>query len=112
MRRIEAYIQPFMLSKVVRELHELHVHGLTILDVKGFGREKDESYPHQAEDYAVDFTPKTKLELLCSDDEVAGLLEAIVRGAHTGRRGDGKVYVTAVEQAVSIRTRESGDGVI
>ncbi|MEO8480542.1 MAG: P-II family nitrogen regulator [Candidatus Eisenbacteria bacterium] len=112
MRRIEAYIQPFMLARVVRELHGIHVHGLTVLEVKGFGREKDESYPHHAEDYAVDFTPKTKLELLCRDEEVEALIEAILRGAQTGRRGDGKVYVTQVERAISVRTGESGEAVL
>ncbi len=84
----------------------------TVSDVRGFGREKDESYPHDAADYAVDFTPKVKLEILCSDPDCEKLIEALVRGAHTGRRGDGKVFVTHVETVVSIRNRESGDGAI
>ena len=67
MKRIEAYIQPFMLTRVMHELREVHVHGLTVSDVRGFGREKDESYPHDASDYAVDFTPKVKLEIIAAD---------------------------------------------
>ena len=112
MKRVEAYIQPFMLTRVLHELRETHVHGLTVSDVRGFGREKDESYPHHASDYAVDFTPKVKLEILCRDPDVAGLVEALVRGAHTGRKGDGKVFVTEVETVVSIRSRQSGDEAI
>jgi nitrogen regulatory protein P-II 1 len=112
MKRVEAYIQPFMLTRVLHELREAHVHGLTVSDVRGFGREKDESYPHHATDYAVDFTPKVKLEILCRDEDVDGLAEALVRAAHTGRRGDGKVFVTDVESVVSIRSRQSGDEAI
>jgi len=112
MKRVEAYIQPFMLTRVLHELREAHVHGLTVLDVRGFGREKDESYPHHASDYAVDFTPKVKHELLCRAPDVHDLVDALVRGAHTGRKGDGKVFVTDVESVVSIRSRQSGDEAI
>ncbi len=112
MKRVEAFIQPFMLTRVLHELREAHVHGLTVSDVRGFGREKDESYPHHASDYAVDFTPKVKLEILCRDGDVESLVEALVRGAHTGRRGDGKVFVTDVESVASIRSRQSGDEAI
>ncbi|OGF11119.1 MAG: transcriptional regulator [Candidatus Eisenbacteria bacterium RBG_16_71_46] len=112
MKRVEAYIQPFMLTRVLHELREVHVHGLTVSEVRGFGREKDESYPHHASDYAVDFTPKLKLEILCRDGDVDVLVEALVSGAHTGRRGDGKVFVTDVANAVSIRSRQSGDEAI
>ena len=112
MKRVEAYIQPFMLTRVLHELRGAHVHGLTVSDVRGFGREKDESYPHHASDYVVDFTPKVRLEILCRDVDVDALVEALVRGAHTGRRGDGKVVVTDVETIVSIRNRQSGDEAI
>ena len=112
MKRIEAYIQPFMLTRVLHELRTAHVHGLTVSDVRGFGREKDESYPHHASDYAVDFTPKVKLEIVCSDADAEGLVDALVRGAHTGRRGDGKVVMMDIEKVVSIRTRLSGDDAI
>lgn len=112
MKRVEAYIQPFMLTRVLHELREAHVRGLTVTDVRGFGREKDESYPHHASDYAIDFTPKVKLEILCLDADADGLVEALVRGAHTGRRGDGKVVVTDVDRIVSIRSHESGNEAI
>jgi nitrogen regulatory protein P-II 1 len=112
MKRVEAYIQPFMLTRVLHELRQAHVHGLTVSDVRGFGREKDESYPHHASDYAVDFTPKVKLELLCHDDEVEALLSVLQRGAHTGRRGDGKILVSPIERLMSIRTEEEGDAAI
>ena len=112
MKRIEAYIQPFMLQRTLHELREVHVHGLTVHDVRGFGREKDESYPHHSADYAVDFTPKTKLEILCQDEDAETLVDAILRGAHTGRKGDGKVFVTSVERIVSVRNRETGEAAI
>jgi nitrogen regulatory protein P-II 1 len=82
------------------------------MDVRGFGREKDESFPHHSDDYVVDFTPKVKLELLCQDGQVEAVVEAIFKGAHTGRRGDGKVFVTDVERIVSVRSRETGDAAI
>ena len=112
MKKIEAYIQQHMLSKVLRELHDVHVRGLTVSDVRGFGREKDESYPHHASEYAVDFTPKAKLELLCLDSEVDALIAAVVRGAHTGRKGDGKIFVTSLDRVRSIRTEEEGESAI
>lgn len=112
MKRVEAYIQPFMLTRVLHELREAHVRGLTVSDVRGFGREKDESYPHHASDYAVDFTPKIKLEILCRDPDVEGLVGALLRGAHTGRKGDGKVFVIDVEAVISVRNSQSGDEAI
>ena len=105
MKKVEAYIQPYMLSHVLKELRAIHVHGLTVTDVRGFGREKDESYPHHAAEYAVDFTPKMRLEILCGDQDADGYVEAILKGAHTGRRGDGKVFVSDIERSISIRTR-------
>ncbi len=112
MKLVQAYIQPFMLPKVLRELHAIHVRGMTMLEVKGFGREKDESYPHQASDYAVDFTPKVKLELLCHDEEVDDIVVALSRSAHTGRGGDGKVFVTEIGRIRSIRTGEEAEKAI
>jgi len=112
MKRVEAYIQPFMLTRVLHELRDVHAHGLTVMDVRGFGREKDESYPHHSADYAVDFTPKLKLELLCQDEQVETIVEAILKGGHSGRRGDGKVFVTNVERIVSVRNRETGNAAI
>jgi nitrogen regulatory protein PII len=112
MKLVQAYIQPFMLPKVLRELHDIHVRGMTMLEVKGFGREKDESYPHQASDFAVDFTPKVRLELLCHDEEVDEIVSALSRSAHTGRGGDGKVFVTEIGRIRSIRTGEEAEKAI
>lgn len=112
MKLVQAYVQPFMLQRVVHELRAIHVHGITVIEARGFGREKDESYPHAPADYAVDFTPKLKLELICLDSDVEATVEAILKGAHTGRRGDGKVFVTAIDRTVSILSREEGDGAI
>ena len=105
MKKVEAYIQPYMLSHVLKELRAIHVHGLTVTDVRGFGRERDESYPHHAAEYAVDFTPKMRLEILCGDQDADAYVEAILKGGHTGRRGDGKVFVSDIERSISIRTR-------
>lgn len=105
MKKVEAFIQPFMLSHVLKALRDIHAHGLTVSDVRGFGREKDESYPHHTADYAVDFTPKTRLEILCRDGDVDQYVDAILDSAHTGRRGDGKVFVSDIERVISIRTR-------
>ena len=80
MKRVEAYIQPFMLTHVLHELRDVHAHGLTVMDARGFGREKDESHPHHVADYAVDFTPKVKLELLCHAGQVDAIVEAILQG--------------------------------
>ena len=112
MKKLEAYIQPFMLQRVLKELRAAHVHGMTVTDVRGFGREKDESYPHHSADYAIDFTPKIRVEVLARDEEVDDIVEAIARGAHTGRAGDGKVFVVDIAQAVSIRTGARGDEAI
>ena len=112
MKKIEAFIQPFMLSHVLKELRDIHVHGLTVTDVRGFGRQKDESFPHHTADYAVDFTPKMRLEILCRDEDVEGYVEAILRGAHTGRTGDGKVFVTELERVISVRTRSVDEDAI
>jgi|AGTN01.3.fsa_nt_gi Nitrogen regulatory protein PII len=113
MRKIEAYIQPFMLQKVTDGLHEIHVHGMTVYEVKGFGREKDASYPHHSRDFAVEFTPKTKIEILCNDPDVSRIVGVINKTAHTGRKGDGKVFViSSIDRVVSIRTSEEGEKAI
>jgi len=110
MKRIEAYIQPFMLQKVTDGLHEIHIHGMTVYEVKGFGREKDASYPHHSRDYVVEFTPKIKIEVLCNDEDVNKIVGVIVKTAHTGRQGDGKIIVVdSIEKIVSIRTSEEGE---
>lgn len=112
MKKIEAYVQPFMLRKVEEALRSIHVHGMTVIDAKGFGREKDESYPHHAVDYVVDFTPKTKVEIICSDADCEKIVETFRKSAHTGRKGDGKIFVYDVLKAVSILTGKQGEEAI
>ncbi|NOY05769.1 MAG: P-II family nitrogen regulator [Chlorobi bacterium] len=112
MLEIKAYIQPFMLDKVEAALKKLHIHGISVCDVRGFGREKDESFPHYYQDYVVEFTPKIKIEIVCPDEDVDKIVDCIYRNAHTGRRGDGKIFVTRVLRAKSIRTGEEGEKAI
>ena len=108
MKEVKAYIQPFMLQKVTDALHEIHVRGMSISELKGCGREKDESYPHHAREAVVEYTPKVKMEIVCPDEECEAIVKAIQEAAHTGRRGDGKIFVTHVDQASSIRTGNRG----
>ncbi len=112
MKEIKAYIQPFMLQKVVSALRSIHIHGMSVIEAKGFGKEKDESYPHHAADYVVDFTPKTKIEIVCADEDCKKIIEVIQKAAHTGRKGDGKVFISDLEKAVSIRTGEEDSAAI
>ncbi|MCB9757007.1 MAG: P-II family nitrogen regulator [Candidatus Omnitrophica bacterium] len=112
MKKIEAYIQPFMLRKVVDALMAIHIHGMSVIEAKGFGKEKDESYPHHVADYVIDFTPKTKIEIICNDDQSLKIIETIQKSAHTGRKGDGKLFITDIQKAVSIRTGEENEHAI
>ena len=112
MKEVKAYIQPFMLQKVTDALHEIHVRGMTISELKGCGREKDESYPHHASEAVVEFTPKVKIEIVCPDEECDAIVSAIQKAAHTGRRGDGKIFISSIGQAISIRTGDRGDNAI
>ncbi len=112
MKKIEAYIQPFMLRKVEEVLRKIHIHGMSVMDAKGFGREKDESYPHHAVDSVIDFTPKTKIEIICIDQDCTKIIEAIRNSAHTGRKGDGKIFVYDVVKAVSILSGKQGEEAI
>ena len=109
MMEIKAYIQPFMLNKVETALKKLHIHGMSVCDVRGFGREKDESFPHYYRDYVVEFTPKVKIEIVCPDEDLNKIVECIRLNAHTGRIGDGKIFVTKVILAKSIRTGDEGE---
>jgi len=112
MKKIEAYIQPFMLDKVVDALREINIQGMCIFEAKGFGRQKDESYPHDAAEDVVDFTPKTKIEIVCPDIDCDKIKEAILSSAHTGRKGDGKIFIFDVKEAISIRSGEKGEKAI
>lgn len=107
MKEIKAYIQPFMLQKVTDALHKIHVRGMSVNEIKGFGKEKDEAYPHHSKDYVTEFTPKVKIEIACHDDEVKQIVECIKEHAHTGRKGDGKIFVTTLDHVQSIRTGET-----
>ncbi len=109
MKQIHAYIQPFMLDKVVAALKTLHIHGMSVVEARGFGREKDQSYPHHYVDDTMQFTPKLKIEIVCVDQDVEKIVEAIQKNAHTGRKGDGKLFVVNVEEAVSVLTGERGE---
>ena len=108
MKKIEAIIKPFKLDEVKEALHEIGLQGMTVTETKGFGRQKGHTELYRGAEYVVDFLPKVKIELVVDDAMVEKAIEAIVRAAHTGRIGDGKIFVTAVEEAVRIRTRERG----
>lgn len=112
MKKIEAYIQPFMLRKVVDALMAIHIHGMSVIEAKGFGKEKDESYPHHTTDYIVDFTPKTKIEIVCNDHLSSKIVETIQKSAHTGRKGDGKIFISTIDRGVSIRTGQADSNTI
>ena len=108
MKKIEAIIKPFKLEDVKEALHGIGVQGLTITEVKGFGRQKGHTELYRGAEYVVDFLPKIKLEVVVSADQVENVISAITEAAGTGRIGDGKIFVTALEEAVRIRTGERG----
>ena len=112
MKKIEAIIKPFKLDDVKQALSELGVHGMTVSEVKGFGRQKGHTEIYRGSEYTVDFLPKIKLELVLSDAQVAPAVEAIVKAARTGKIGDGKVFVSAIENAIRIRTEETGENAV
>jgi len=112
MKRIEAIIKPFKLDDVREALHGVGVTGLTVTEVKGFGRQKGHTELYRGAEYVVDFLPKTKIELVVADSLVDQCLEAIQKAARTGKIGDGKIFVTSVEQVVRIRTGETGEAAI
>lgn len=112
MKKIEAVIKPFRLEQVKEALAEIGVQGMTVIEVKGFGRQKGHTEIYRGSEYVVDFLPKIKIELVVSDSEVAAAVDAIVKAAKTGKIGDGKVFVSAVENAIRIRTEETGDAAV
>jgi nitrogen regulatory protein PII len=109
MKKIEAIIKPFKLEDVKEALAGVGVEGMTVTEVKGFGRQKGHTEIYRGSEYTVDFLPKLKLEIVLSDDAVESAVTAIVQSAKTGKIGDGKVFVLPVEQAIRIRTDERGD---
>ena len=109
MKKIEAIIKPFKLEDVKAALTALGVQGMTVLEVKGFGRQKGHTEIYRGSEYTVDFLPKVKIELVVADAQVNSAVDAIVKTAKTGKIGDGKVFVSPVESATRIRTGESGE---
>lgn len=109
MKKVEAIIRPFRLDEVKENLAELGVMGMTVTEVKGFGRTGGKTEVYRGSAYVVDFVPKVKVEVVVADDLLARVLEAIIAAARTGRVGDGKIFVTEVVEAIRIRTGESGE---
>jgi nitrogen regulatory protein P-II 1 len=109
MRKIEAIIKPFKLDEVKEALNEIGVQGLTVSEVKGFGRQKGHTELYRGAEYVVDFIPKIKIEIIAGDEMVAKIIETIAEAARTGRIGDGKIFVMPVEEVIRIRTGESGE---
>jgi nitrogen regulatory protein P-II 1 len=112
MKKVEAIIKPFKLEDVKEALHEIGIEGMTVTEVKGFGRQKGHTEIYRGSEYTVDFLPKIKVEVVTSDDRVAGAVEAIVKAARTGKIGDGKVFISPVESAVRIRTQERDEAAV
>lgn len=112
MKKIEAIIKPFKLEEVKDALADLGIEGMTVSEVKGFGRQKGHTEIYRGSEYTVDFLPKIKIEVVVTDSLLDGALAAIVKSAKTGKIGDGKVFVSAVEEAIRIRTDETGEKAI
>lgn len=109
MKKIEAIIKPFKLDEVKEALHEIGLQGITVIEAKGFGRQKGHTELYRGAEYVVDFLPKVKIEIVLPDDMVERAIDAIKSAAHTGRIGDGKLFVSNVEEALRIRTGETGE---
>jgi nitrogen regulatory protein P-II 1 len=112
MKKVEAVLKPFKLDEVREALSDIGVTGLTVTEVKGFGRQKGHTELYRGAEYVVDFLPKVKVEVIIADALVERAIEAIIKAARTGKIGDGKIFVTNVEQAVRIRTGESGEAAV
>ena len=108
MKKIETIIKPFKLDEVKEALHDVGVKGLTVIEAKGFGRQKGHTELYRGAEYVVDFLPKVKIEVVVEDDMLERAVEAILQAAHTGRIGDGKIFVSTIEEAIRIRTGEKG----
>ena len=112
MKRIEAVIKPFKLEEVKEALNQAGIDGMTISEVKGFGRQKGQTEIYRGAEYLVSFLPKVKIEIVVDDSQVERAIEAIQKAAHTGKIGDGKIFVTPVEQVVRIRTGETDESAV
>jgi nitrogen regulatory protein P-II 1 len=109
MKKVEAVVKPFKLDDVKEKLAELGIKGMTVTEVRGFGRQKGHTEIYRGAEYVVDFLPKIKIEVVVPDNQVAEVVEAIRKAAHTGKIGDGKIFVSAIEEVVRIRTGEMGE---
>ena len=109
MKKIEAIIKPFKLEEVKDALSEIGIEGMTVVEVKGFGRQKGHTEIYRGSEYTVDFLPKIKLEIVLADNQADAAVAAIVKSAKTGKIGDGKIFVSTVEQSIRIRTEEKGE---
>ena len=112
MKKIEAIVKPFKLDDVKAALGEVGIEGMTVIEVKGFGRQKGHTEIYRGSEYTVDFLPKIKVEIVVADDRVEAAVKAISKAAKTGKIGDGKIFISPVEEAIRIRTDERGDGAL
>ena len=112
MKKVEAIIKPFKLDDVKEALHDLGIKGLTVTETKGFGRQKGHTELYRGAEYVVDFLPKVKIEVVVEDMLLDRAVEAIQRSAHTGRIGDGKIFIAAIDEVIRIRTGETGEDAI
>lgn len=112
MKKIEAIVKPFKLDDVKAALGEVGIEGMTVIEVKGFGRQKGHTEIYRGSEYTVDFLPKIKVEIVVADDRVKAAVKAISKAAKTGKIGDGKIFISPVEEAIRIRTDERGDGAL
>ncbi len=112
MKKIEAIIKPFKLDEVREALSEIGINGLTVTEVKGFGRQKGHTELYRGAEYVVDFLPKIKMEMVVADSLVEAAIDAVIKAAHTGKIGDGKIFVSSVEQVIRIRTGETGEAAV
>ncbi len=112
MKKIEAIIKPFKLDEVKDKLNEIGIHGITVSEVKGFGRQKGHTELYRGAEYVVDFLPKVKLEIVVPDDMAEKVVDTLIKSAQTGRIGDGKIFIMNLEDAVRIRTGERGNDAV
>ena len=112
MKKIKAIIKPFKLDEVKEALHEVGLQGITVIEAKGFGRQKGHTELYRGAEYVVDFLPKVKIELVIPDDMLERAVEAIQQAAYTGRIGDGKIFISSIEEAIRVRTGEKGNEAI
>lgn len=112
MKKVEAIIKPFKLTEVKDRLIEIGVHGMTVTEVKGFGRQKGHTELYRGTEYNIDFLPKIKMEIVVTEDQVEKVIEAITSVAHSGQIGDGKIFVTSIDETIRVRTKERGKDAI